>query len=44
MERDHLEDLGVDEGITLKWNSMKLNKEAWTGLLWFRIGTGGGVL
>ena len=40
-ERHHSEDLGVDEGMTLKWNSMKLNEEARTGLLCFGIGTGG---
>jgi hypothetical protein len=33
-ERDHLQYLGVDGRIILKW----------TGLIWFRTGTGGGVL
>jgi hypothetical protein len=43
MERDHLEDLGVDGRIILKWISRKLDWVAWTGLLWLRIGTGGGL-
>jgi hypothetical protein len=33
-ERDHLEDLGVDERIILKYDG-----RASTGLIWFRIGT-----
>ena len=44
MERDHLEDLGVDEGTTLKWIFWKLNEAAWTELLWFKVGTGGVLL
>jgi hypothetical protein len=43
-ERDHLEDLGVDVRIILKWISKKLNGLAWTGLIWLRIGTNGGLL
>ena len=41
MERDHLEDLGVD-GIYLKWVFKKWGGEVGTGFLWIRIGTGGG--
>jgi hypothetical protein len=43
-ERDHLEDLGADERIILKWIFMKWIGETWTGLIWIRIGTGGGGL
>jgi hypothetical protein len=42
-ERGHLEDLGVD-GKILNWIFNKWDVEAWNGLLWLRIGTGGGVL
>jgi hypothetical protein len=39
-----LEDLDVDREITLKWIFWKWDWEAWIGLLWLRIGTGGGLL
>jgi hypothetical protein len=38
-ERDRLEDLGVDGRIILRCIFRK-----WTGLLWLKIGTGGGHL
>ena len=38
-KRDYLEDPGLDGRIILKWIFMKWNG-AWTGLSWFRIGTG----
>ena len=43
-ERDHLEDLGVDGKIILRWIFRKWDVEVWTGLIWLRIGTGGGHL
>jgi hypothetical protein len=36
-ERDHWEDLGVDEKIILKCFFNKWDGEAWTGLIWLRI-------
>jgi len=44
-ERDHLEDLSVEEGLILKWIFRKWDGGgAWTGLIWLRRGTGGGNL
>jgi hypothetical protein len=37
--RDHLEDLGVDEGIILKCVLKIKGMRAWTGFIWFSIET-----
>ena len=42
MGRDHLENLGID-GRVLKWIVQKWDEEAWPGVIWRRIGTGGGL-
>jgi len=41
-ERGHLEDPDVDGRIILKWILKKWNGGAGTGMVWLRIGTGGG--
>jgi len=43
-ERDYFEDPVVDGRIILTWIFRKWNGGAWTGLIWFRTGTGGGFL
>jgi len=39
-----MEDLDVLWRIILKWIFRKWDGEAWTGLIWLKIGTGGGRL
>ena len=43
-ERDHLKDTGVDGRIMIQFVLNKLYGRTWTGLLWLRIGTSGGLL
>jgi hypothetical protein len=40
-ERGHLEDLGLNERMTLKLIFKAWDRERWTALIWFRIETGG---
>jgi hypothetical protein len=40
-ERGHLEVLGIDEIIILKWASKKLDRGVWTGSVRVRIRAGG---
>jgi hypothetical protein len=43
-EGGHLEDTGLDERIILKCITEKWDEGSWTGSIWVRIGTGGGLL
>jgi hypothetical protein len=43
-ERDNLEELSAYGKIILKRIFKKWDWQAWTELLWLRIGTGGGLL
>jgi hypothetical protein len=42
-ERRHFGDL-VADGIILKWILQKQDIKVWTGFIWLRIGTCGGLL
>jgi hypothetical protein len=41
---DHLEDLDIDRRIILKCTFKRWDGGTCTGLIWLRIGTGGGLL
>jgi hypothetical protein len=43
-DRNHLEEPGVDGRIILKLIFREWDVGVWTGLIWLRIGTGGGLL
>ena len=43
-ERDHFQDTGLDGRIVIKWMFKRWDGGSWTGLIWRRIGTGGGHL
>jgi len=43
-ERDHMEDVGVDGRIVLKWIWVKWGGKVWTGFIWLRIGKIGRLL
>jgi len=42
--REHLEDLGIDRRIIIKWILKNWFGEARTGFSWLRLGRGGGRL
>jgi len=42
--RDPFLELGIDGRIKLEWNLWKQGGRVWTGCIWLRIGTNGGVL
>jgi hypothetical protein len=42
--RDHLENIGIDGRIILKWILRKEDETAWTEFIWCRAGTSGEFL
>jgi hypothetical protein len=42
--RDHAEDLHVDGKMIFEWILEKQGGKVWTGFIWLRIGTSGGLL
>lgn len=43
-EGDYLRDVGVDGRIILRCILLRWYARAWTGFIWFRVGTSGGLL
>jgi hypothetical protein len=43
-EPDYLGDLGIDGKRVLEWILGKWGGKVWTGFIWYRIGTSGGLL
>jgi hypothetical protein len=43
-ERDHFEDQDVVGWTILKWILEREDGMIWTGLIWLRVGTSGGLL
>ena len=43
-ETDHLGDPDVDGRIILRWIFSKWDVRVWTGSIWLRIRTGGGLM
>jgi len=42
--REQLEDLGTDGKIISEWNLNKQGRKMWTGFIWLKIGSSGGLL
>jgi hypothetical protein len=42
--KTHFHELGIDVKIILEWILGKWSERVWTGCIWLRIGTNGGVL
>jgi hypothetical protein len=42
--RDHFEDLGIDGKAVFKWRLRKWGCKWWIGLIWFKVGSGYGLL
>jgi hypothetical protein len=42
--KNHLEDLDVDRKMILEWIVGTWDVKVWTGCMWHRIGTSGGLL
>jgi len=42
--RVHSENLDVDGKIILEWTLRKQGRKVWTGCIWLRTGTSGGLL